>query len=99
MSSFDSWLEEEGILEKVTNKALEKVKQYKEKQLSKNQEEKIIYTTKEVRETMDKFGFVYADVNFERANSKVNEYINMGFNANIIPKKKSFEVVINFKKE
>jgi hypothetical protein len=43
---------------------------------------------------MDKFGFVYADIDLQRAHDKADEYIKMGYKANVIHKQKSFDVVI-----
>ena len=57
--------------------------------------EKKFYEPAKVRETMQKFGYVYADTNLERANTKSDEYENMGYSSNVCHKADGFYVLVD----
>jgi hypothetical protein len=57
--------------------------------------EKKFYTPRQVRETMKRFGFLYADTSLARANSKSDEYEKMGYSPNVQHKEDGFYVLVD----
>jgi hypothetical protein len=50
-----------------------------------------------IADTMKRFGFVYADVNLNNANSKSDEYEKMGYYASVQHRPDGFYVVVKEK--
>lgn len=57
--------------------------------------EKKFYEPERVKDVMERFGFLYADVNLERANLKSDEYEGMGYSPSVQHKPDGFYVIVN----
>ena len=50
-------------------------------------------------EVMDKFGFIYADINLSKAHANNEEYLKAGFKTQILPKEGGFYIIMEEKRE